>query len=88
MTIRDGSGNILQTTGLVLAPMNHIAFLLADEYPVTAGIQGTVEFQLNNAATENNGVLFGLGLRFDPIGSFTSIQPMLLGVQCVAIGTQ
>lgn len=85
MTFRDENGNILQSTGLVLPPMNHTAFLLADQYPVTAGIRGTVEFQLNNAATENNGAVFGLGLRFNPTGPFTSIQPILNSLPPISI---
>jgi hypothetical protein len=89
LTFRDESGKVILLTGLALPPGNHIAFLLADQYPAVAGLRGTVEVQLNNAATGTNGALFALGLRFDPAGAFTSIQPMLIGVtECVVTPSQ
>jgi len=88
ITIRDETGNVLLLTGLVLQPMNHVAFLLADQYPVVAGKRGTVEFQLNNGTTGVNGTLEALGLRFNPTGPFTSVQPMLIGVTECAVPSQ
>lgn len=88
ITIRDESGNVLLLTGLVLQPMNHVAFLLADQYPVVAGKRGTLEFQLNNGTTGVNGTLEALGLRFNPTGPFTSVQPMLIGVTECAVPSQ
>lgn len=84
ITIRDESGNVLLLTGVVLQPMNHTAFLLADQYPVVVGKRGTIEFELDNGMTGVNGTLEALGLRFNPTGPFTSIQPMLIGEsECV-----
>ena len=88
MTIRDESGNVLLLSGVVLQPSNHVAFLLADQYPVVAGKRGTVEFQLNNGMTGVNGTLEAIGLRSNPTGPFTSVQPMLIGVaECVVSGS-
>jgi len=89
LTFRDESGNVILLTGLALPPGNHVAFLLANQYPAVAGLRGTVEVQLNNAATGANGTLSALGLRFDPAGAFTSIQPMVIGVtECVITPSQ
>lgn len=84
MTFRDQAGNILLSAGLVLPPKNHMAFLLADKYPVIAGKRGTVEFEQINWNIDGNGELSALGLRSNPTGPFTSVQPMLIGVSCVA----
>jgi len=44
---------------------------LDDTYPATAGVRGVVEFSTNDSAAQ----LAGLGLRFNPTGSFTSTSP-------------
>lgn len=87
MTFRDENGSVLLLTGVALPPGTHTAFLLANSYPVLAGKKGTVEFtlQLSDPNSLNQGSVFATGLRFDPAGAFTSIQPILLGVtECIA----
>ena len=48
-----------------------MAFSLADRYPLTVGEVGSVEF---DASSDGDlGGLAGIGLRFNPNGSFTSV---------------
>lgn len=66
VTILDDSGNQLGTQFISIAGSGHTAFVLPNQFPLTAGKRGIVKFQ---AA----GGLAGLGLRFSPFGTFTSV---------------
>ena len=67
-TVWDESGNPLGQQKFTLAPNGHRAFVLAAELAATAGKRGVVRFQ--SAAPAG---LAGLGLRFSPGGTFTSV---------------
>ena len=73
-TIWDDSGNQLGTQTITVAGSGHTSFVLPNQFPVTAGKRGIVRFQSNNTG----GGLTGLGLRFSPFGTFTSV-PTILG---------
>jgi IS1 family transposase len=66
----DENGNQLGTQSLTLPPNGHTSFLLANQFPLTAGKLGNVQFK--RAATP----LVGIGLRFEPSGTFTSVPTM------------
>jgi hypothetical protein len=68
-TIWDDSGNSLGTQFLSIAGSGHTAFVLPNQFPLTAGKRGIVKFQAT-------GGLAGLGLRFSPFGTFTSVPTM------------
>jgi hypothetical protein len=68
----DSSGNQLGTQAITIAGNGHTAFLLPSQIPVTAGLQGFVQFQ--SVAT---GGIAGLGLRFSPFGTLTSVPTLL-----------
>ena len=70
-TMWDESGNQLGTQTISIAGSGHAAFVLPTQLPLTAGKRGLVRFQ--SAAT---GGLAGLGLRFSPFGTFTSVPAM------------
>jgi hypothetical protein len=70
-TMWDDSGNLLGTRTLTIGGSGHTAFVLPDQLPVTAGKRGIVRFQ--SAAA---GGITGLGLRFSPFGTFTSVPTM------------
>ncbi|MBZ5620168.1 MAG: hypothetical protein LAQ69_15795 [Acidobacteriia bacterium] len=73
-TFKDGNGVILGTDKITMASMTHTSFIFAQQWPFTAGKQGTVYFQCSDAYLPNNA--FGLailGLRFTPQGAFTSV---------------
>jgi hypothetical protein len=71
VTFRDETGAAFLLDSFVMGPNTHTAFLVDDTYPATAGVRGVVEFSTNDSAAQ----LAGLGLRFNPTGSFTSTSP-------------
>lgn len=64
-TFRDQQGVQLGNGTLTLQPFGHVALLLNQSYPLTAGVKGT-------AAFSSDSCIAGLGLRFNPTGPFTS----------------
>lgn len=71
-TIWDDSGNQLGTQPFEIAGNGHLAFVLPDLLPLTAGKRGIVKFQ----SPLPDGIA-ALGLRFSPFGTFTSVPTML-----------
>ncbi len=69
VTFRDESGNQIQLDSFTMGPLTHTAFSVPEFYPQVADRRGVVEFSTSSAA------LAGLGLRFNPAGSFTSTSP-------------
>jgi len=67
-TIWDDGGNQLGTQSITVAGSGHTSFVLPTQLPLTAGRRGIVRFQ--SGAT---GGLAGIGLRFSPFGTFTSV---------------
>ena len=66
--VRDSTGTRIGV-GIVAVPANgHTAFVLSDQFPITANASGTVEF-----ATPANGQLSVLGFRFPQSGAFSTI---------------
>lgn len=70
-TIWDDSGNPLGTQTLTIGGSGHMAFVLPNQLTSTGGKRGIVRFQ--SAAA---GGIAGLGLRFSPFGTFTSVPAM------------
>lgn len=66
--VRDDNGNELARDVVTIAPNGHTSFSVPDRVLVAKGRRGFVEFQTNAAAG-----LAGLGLRFNPTLSFTSV---------------
>lgn len=66
VTIWDDSGNQLGTQNLPIPGNGHTAFVLPHEFAQTAGTRGIIQFQ-------SGGGIAGLGLRFSPFGTFTSV---------------
>jgi hypothetical protein len=71
-TMWDDSGTLLGSQGITVAGSGHTSFELPNRLPLTAAKRGVVRFQSNVA-----GGLAGLGLRFSPFGTFTSVPTML-----------
>jgi hypothetical protein len=67
-TIRDENGTQIGLQAVALPAMGHTSFAVADRFSITSGRRGIIEFQ-NTAG----GAVTGLGLRFSPFGSFTSV---------------
>jgi hypothetical protein len=72
-TFKDGNGSILGVRQFTMAPMTHISFIFAQQWPFTAGHQGTVYFQCSDMYGPNAFGVAILGLRFTPQGAFTSV---------------
>jgi hypothetical protein len=67
VTLRDRNGILLGNGFVNLAPLGRSAFVVPTQFPVTGNVQGIAEFSSPNVD------LSALGLRYNPIGSFTSI---------------
>lgn len=65
-SIWDDNGNQLGTQNISIGGSGHTSFVLPTQIPMTAGKRGIVQFQ-------SSGGLAGLGLRFSPFGTFTSV---------------
>ena len=70
-TIWDDRGTQLGTQTIRIAANGHTSFVLPDQIPFTAGKRGFVQLQ-----SGASGGLAGLGLRFSPFGTFTSVPVM------------
>ena len=68
-TMWDANGNQLGIQTITIAGNGHTSFVLPTQFPQTAGKLGVVQFR---AA----GGIAGLGLRFSPVGTFTSVPTM------------
>jgi hypothetical protein len=66
--VRDESGQQVATSPINLPAMGHTAFSLLDQFPALAGRAGTIQLQ-----NPSGGSVAGLGLRFNPSGTFTSL---------------
>jgi hypothetical protein len=69
VTMWDDLGNQLGTQNLSIAGSGHAAFVLPNQFPLTSGKRGILRFQAT-------GGIAGLGLRFSPFGTFTSVPAM------------
>lgn len=67
-TIRDDNGAQIGLQAVSLPAMGHTSFAVADRFSMTSGRRGIIEFQ-----NQAGGAITGLGLRFSPFGSFTSV---------------
>jgi hypothetical protein len=72
-TFKDGNGSILGVSQFTMAPMTHTSFIFADQWPFTAGHQGTVYFECSDMFGPNAFGVAILGLKFTPKGAFTSV---------------
>jgi hypothetical protein len=72
---RDEDGSILGTDALRMGAMTHAAFILADQWPFTAGRRGTVYFEPTDSFGTASGLAI-LGLRYTPDGAFTSVTSL------------
>ncbi len=70
-SIWDDSGNQLGTQNIFIPANGHTSFALPLEISLTIHKRGTVQFQ-------SSGGIAGLGLRFSPFDTFTSV-PIILG---------
>ena len=65
-TLLDDNGSQLGTAQITLQPLGHSAFYVDERFPPAFRHLGIVQFQSGSGLT-------GIGLRFNPTGSFTSI---------------
>lgn len=69
VSIYDKNNALLRTDQFYMDPKTHQAFELCTRYPETAGKMGYVKFQ-----TDGIGGVAGIGLRFSPNATFTSMH--------------
>jgi hypothetical protein len=70
VTVRNQTGQTVVTDTITLAPLARTTFVMSLNYPSTAGQQGSVALSASPSG------MAGLGLRFSPLGTFTSF-PLL-----------
>jgi probable HAF family extracellular repeat protein len=70
-TIWDESGRMLGTQNIPLAGSGHTSFVLPTGILLTSGRRGILQFQ-----TTGTRGMAGLGLRFSPLMTFTSVPPI------------
>jgi hypothetical protein len=70
VTLSDENGQILDNQTLTIPASGRMAFLLPSQFQKTVGIRGVAEFSTPSVN------LSTLGLRVNPLGSFTSIDPL------------
>jgi len=75
LTARDNTGAILATDSFPLNFFTKVVYLVKDRYPALAGKAGILQYSISA------GGFSGLGLRFNPTGSFTSTHPLTLATQ-------
>jgi len=68
IVIRDENGQTFLNTSVSLAPHNRQVFVMPDQFPASKDQRGTIEFSGSHFSV--------LGLRFNPLGAFTSITPL------------
>src|SRR5208283_469473 len=77
--IRNDAGTQVGTTGsLALNALGHTSFVLSTQFPLTANIRGTVEFDTPGFGMANAGQISVLGIRYTG-GTLTTI-PVLANV--------
>lgn len=72
VTLRDDTGAVIGSPVINLPGLGHTSFLLASNYPATAGKRGTVEF-----AASGGSKVTGLGIRATPAGTVTTIPTLV-----------
>jgi hypothetical protein len=70
-TIFDDNGLLLGTQNFRIAANGHTSFVMPSQILLTAGRRGLIQFETATIAG-----LAGLGLRFSPIGTFTSVPTL------------
>jgi len=73
---RDENGLVLGQFGLPLIAGGHTAFVLGERLATSQGRRGSIEFHQSAG-----GAVTGLGLRFSPSGSFTSVPGVPIGAR-------
>jgi len=74
LTARDNAGTILVTDSFSLPFLQKVVYLIASKYSALAGKSGTLQYTVSGGLSG----LTGLGLRFNPTGSFTSQHALTL----------
>ncbi len=73
ISVRDAkTGAVVLSASIALPAFGHESFLLADRYPVLAGMSGTIQF-----SAQFTGQLSVLGLRFNANHAFTSVPALI-----------
>jgi len=73
--VRDDTGAQIGTGSMQLAANGHTSFMLASQFPVTAGIRGTIEFD-NTPGFAYPMQINVLGIRSPPALTFTTLPPL------------
>jgi hypothetical protein len=68
---RNAAGTLVFATMITLPANGHTSFVLGTQYPTTANIRGTVEFQ-----TPTGAQISVLGIRTPPTFTFTTLPPL------------
>ncbi|SRR5579864_1529103 len=75
-SVQNAEGIVVAAGSFGMPPAGHAAFILADAFPATANLRGTITFTMVDTIPGPNGsgTLAGLGLRASPRGALTSVD--------------
>ncbi len=71
VVLRDDTGTQIGTGSVALYGFGHTSFVLSTQFPATANIRGTIEFD-----TPTGGQISVLGIRYTPPGTLTTIPSL------------
>lgn len=74
--IRNDSGTQIGTETIALNGGGHTSFVMSTQYPSTANIRGTIEFDTPGYGTATPGQISVLGIRYTPPGTLTTIPSL------------
>lgn len=74
--VRDDTGAQIGTGSMQLAANGHTSFMLASQFPVTAGIRGTIEFDNTPGFAYPNQINV-MGIRSPPALTFTTLPALV-----------
>ncbi len=72
ITLRDDLGNLILSTTTQVPMQGHTSFDLAGQYPVTAGLRGTIELEGTGAAG-----IGAIGVRYSANGEIAAVVPIV-----------
>jgi hypothetical protein len=70
LTITDQTGSRITSSQIDLRPFEHVAFFMTERFSQSSDLSGMLQLQ------NSSGAVTGIGLRFSPTGTFTSVPPI------------
>ncbi len=76
VVLRDDTGTVIANKSISLNGRGHMSFVLSTQFPQTANIRGTVEFDTPGYGTGQAEQISVMGIRYTPPGTLTTIPAL------------